>query len=356
MATAVIFAYPRDYPADAIESRVPDPGTARALVRARRPDVLVLLEHRRKRLAKAVAGAVSETIERAENAILMAFCRLAFRHGSWGDDFHAYHNEGHILEILGPRVDRIMDAIGEERLSLRDWFRLSLFAAAHDLRQREAPEFHAGIGSNERASVEETFRILRACGFTPEENPELFSSCELMISGSTFDARPPSPTHEYNPAELAVQSGGAMAHKLEAKLDKHASGWRDDAHVRHALELALIAADLDTANVAEPFPLFMASAERLCVEIQMRSHRDPASPASAEPMLAFLTDGQERYFFDLHRFNSEYGRQVFDAAKRANAEKLVALTARLRAQFALLTPTDGVQVLAAFRALVAEAN
>ena len=352
----MIFAYPREYPADPIESRVPDPGTARALVRARRPDVLVLLEHRRTRLAKAVSEAASETIERAENAILMAFCRLAFRHGSWGDDFHAYHNEGHILEILGPRVDRIMDAIGEQRLSLRDWFRLSLFAAAHDLRQREAPEFHAGIGSNERASVEETFRILRACGFTPEANTELFSSCELMISGSTFDARPPSPEHEYNPAELAAQSGGALAQKLEGKLDKHAPGWRDDVRVRHALELALIAADLDTANVAEPFPLFMASAERLCVERETRSRRDPASSASAEPMLAFLTDGQERYFFDLHRFNSAYGRQVFDAAKRANTDKLVVLTARLRAQFALITPSDGAQVLAAFRALVSESN
>lgn len=353
MATpAVIFAYPREYPADPIESLVPDPGTARALVRARRPDVLTLLEHRRTRLARAVAEAASETIERAENAMLMAFCRLAFRHGSWGDDYHAYHNEGHILEILGPRLDRIMDAIGVETLSLRDWFRLSLFGAAHDLRQREAPEFHAGIGSNERASVEETFRILRACGFTPETNPELFSSLELMISGSTFDARPPSATQEYNPAELVVQSGGALAHKLDAKLDKHAAGWRDDARIRHALELAFIAADLDTANVAEAFPLFMASAERLCLEREMRSHRDVASAASAIPMLGFLTDGQERYFFELHRFNSEYGRQVFDAAKRANAERLTTLTSRLRARFASTAPIDGAQVLAAFRALV----
>jgi hypothetical protein len=355
MATpAVIFAYPREYPADPIESLVPDPGTARALVRARRPDVLVLLRDRRKRLAKAVAVAVSETIERAEDALLMAFCRLALRHGSWGDDFHAYHNEGHILEILGPRIDSIMDAIGEDRLTLRDWFRLSLFAATHDLRQREAPEFHAGIGSNERASVEEAFRIMVACGFTPQTNPELFSSLELMISGSTFDARPPSAANEYNPAELAVQSGGALAHKLDAKLDKHVAGWRDDALIRHALELAFIAADLDTANVAEPFPLFMASAERLCLEREMRSHRDAASAASAMPMLGFLTDGQERYFFELHRFNSEYGRQVFDGAKRANAERLTALTARLRARFASAPPTDGAQVLAAFRALVAE--
>jgi len=351
-----IFSYPREFLADPVEARVPDPPAARALVRTRRPDVLELLAQRRKRLAAAVVGEPSETIERAEDAILMAFCRLAFRHGTWGEDFHAYHNEGHILEILGPRLDRMMDVIGDDRLSLRDWFRLSLFAAAHDLRQREAPEFHAGIGSNERASVEETFRILTACGFTPQTNAELFASCELMISGSTFDARPPSPTHDYNPAELVVQSGGALAQKLDVKLDKHVPGWRDDARVRHALELALIAADLDTANVAEPFPRFMASAERLCLEREMRSRRDPGSPNSAQPMLAFLTDGQERYFFELHRFSSDYGRRIFEASKRANAEKLVAMTRALRAGFSTRAPADGAEVLGAFRSITAQSR
>lgn len=351
----MIFAYPREFPADAVEARVPDPGTARALVTARRPDVLALLEHRRRRLAAVVRDEPGETIERAENAILMAFCRLAFRHGSWGNDFHAYHNESHILEILGPRLDRMMNAVGM-RLGLRDWFRLSLFAAAHDLRQREAPEFAAGIGSNERASVEETFRILRACGFTPESNRELFLSCELMIAGSTFDARPQSATHDYNPAELVVQSGGALAQKLDAKLDKHAPRWREDPRIRHALELALIAADLDTANVAEPFSLFMASAERLCLEREMRNRREPESPAAAKSVLAFLSDGQERYFFELHRFSSEYGRQIFEDAKRENADKLVRVASQLRQRFETTPPASGASVLAAFRELVAQAG
>jgi hypothetical protein len=350
----LIFSYPKEFPADATEARVADPATARALVIARRPDVLALLERRRRRLANAIRSEAIETIERAEDAILMAFCRLAFRHGSWGSDFHAYHNESHILEILGPRLDHMMDAIGPDTLTLRDWFRLSLFAAAHDLRQREAPEFAAGIGSNERASVEETMRILQACGFNREANAELFLSCELMISGSTFDARPASDTHDYNPAELVVQSGGALAQKLDAKLDKHADWWRTDARVQHALELALIAADLDTANVAEPFSLFAASAERLCLEREMRSRRELDSAASAAATLAFLTDGQERYFFKLHRFNSQFGRRVFESAKHANADKLTALTQRLRARFATSPATSGEQVLNAFRRLAAE--
>jgi hypothetical protein len=124
--------------------------------------------------------------------------------------------------------------------------------------------------------------------------------------------------------------------------------------VQHAQRLALIAADLDTANVAEPFALFMASAERLCLEREMRSGRDPGSVAAAEPMLTFLTDGQERYFFELHRFSSDYGRHIFQDAKQANAEKLTALTRQLRERLSNPSrPLDGAAVLAAFHALSA---
>lgn len=351
---AVIFPYPREFPADAFEHRVPDPGTARALVRERRPDVLALLDRRRERFGPLISDQPPELIERAEDAVLMAFCRLAFRHGNWGDDFHAYHNEGHAIEIVGPRIDRLVETIGLQTLTLRDWFLLTLFGAAHDLRQRESPEFAAGIGSNERASVEETFRILLACGFTHEKNPDLFLAIELMISGSTFDARPAPSMREYNTADLVVQSGGALAQKLDTKLDKYAEGWRGDPRIVHALQLALIAADLDTANVAEPFPLFMSSSERLCLEREMRNHRDLASPDAALPILNFLTEGTNRYFFELHRFSSEFGRRTFAGAKAENATKLRTLTADLTARCMQHgPPKSGTVVLDAFREIVA---
>ncbi len=330
---------------------VPDAATARRLMRERCPELLELLAHRRQRFAPLIAAATAPA-ESAEDAVLMAFCRLAYRHGSWGKDFHHYHNERHIFEILGPRLERLIDAIGVPALSLRDWFLLALFAAAHDLRQREVPAFAAGIGSNERASVEETFRILRQCGFTEERNGEVFLAIELMISGSTFDARPPPPALEYNSADMVVQSGGALAQKLDEKLDKHAPDWRTDPRIAHALQLTLIAADLDTANVAEAFPIFMASTERLCLEREMRSHRDPADPSAAQPVLNFLSIGQEHYFFDLHRFSSDYGRQTFAAAKQANVEPMRTLTRELRAR--VPTPRNGTQVLETFRAIVAE--
>jgi hypothetical protein len=347
---AVIFQYPQEFPADEFEHMVPDAATARRLVRERRPDLLELLAQRRKRFATLIAA--SDPVEPAEDAVLIAFCRLAYRHGSWGKDFHHYHNEHHIFEILGPRLERLIDAIGVPSQSLRDWFLLALFAAAHDLRQREVPAFAAGIGSNERASVEETFRILRHCGFTEERNAEVFLAIELMISGSTFDARPAPPGTEYNSAEVIVQSGGALAQKLDEKLDKHAAGWRADLRVAHALQLTLIAADLDTANVAEDFPVFMASTERLCLEREMRSHRDAAGAESAQPMLDFLTTGQEHYFFDLHRFSSDHGRRAFAAAKQANVKPMRAMARELRAR--LPAPRDGTQVLETFRSIVAE--
>ncbi len=348
----MIFDYPTAYPADDCERLVPDGATARRLVRERRPELLDLLAQRRARFASMIAARGDAPVQGAEDAVLMAFCRLAYRHGSWGKDFHHYHNEDHIFEILGARLERLIDAIGIEALSLRDWFLLALFAAAHDLRQREVPRFAAGIGSNERASIEETFRILRAAGFTPERNAEVFLGIELMIAGSTFDARPPLPAREYNTAEIVVQSGGALAQKLDAKLDKHAPGWRDDARIVHALRLALIAADLDTANVAETFPRFMASTERLCLEREMRSHRRPDEAASAQPVLDFLTTGQERYFFDLHRFSSAQGRTAFAAAKEANVAPMRELIRQLRLR--VDTPHSGAEVLQTFRTVVAE--
>ncbi len=350
----MIFSYPREFPADAVEQRVPDAAAARALVKNRRPDVPALIDDRLARFAPEAVMHSGALLERARDAVLIAFCRVAFRHGSWGEDFHPYHNENHVVEILGPRTERLIETVGMKALTPADWFLLALFAAAHDLRQREAPLFEAGIGSNERASVEEVTRILKSCGFTPRSHREIYVGIELMISGSTFDARPPASMLEYNTAELLVQSRGALARKLDKKLDQHASGWRNDARIAHALMLARIAADLDTANVAEPFPESMASALRLCLEREMRSHRDPASTESAQPMLDFLTSGQERYFFELHRFSSDFGRRTFEGGKLDNAEKLKTLTTELRNRIIVQGgPLSGAQVLETFREIVA---
>jgi hypothetical protein len=349
----VILDYPQAFPADAVERQLPSIEDARVLLGGKSDALESMLATSRELFAGLESHVGDETLfDRTADAVRLAYARLALRHGRLGSDFHAYHNEGHILEICAARVPRVIAAQGAERLTLRDACALLLFGAGHDLRQREAPLFAAGIGANERASTEEMLRIVDISGFSPERDADFYVALELMIGGSTFDARSPK-GQTYNAAEL-VQSGGALAAKLDAKLDKHHTGWRDEPLLVRGLRLALIAADLDTANVAEAFEAFAANGENLCREREMLSGRSLDAGESALPALGFLTDGQDRFFFDLHRFHSELGHAAFDAGKAANAPLLKALTVGVRARVALGgPPANGLVVIDAYRATVA---
>lgn len=351
----MIFEFPRAFPPDEVELRVPDAAAARDLVHDRAADFEHTLAQRAAQFrALAVGAADDRLIERTLDAARLGYARLGLRHGRFGHDFHPYHNEGHVLEILDGRIGRLVETLGVAALSLRQWCALVLFAACHDLRQREASEFAAGVGANERASIEETGRLLDACGFSREADVDLHVSLDLMISGSTFDARKPDDSLVYNAAEW-VQSGGALAAKLDQKLDKHRPGWREDPLLVDGQRLALVAADLDTANVAESFTRFAASAASLCAEREMISGRSLDAPESRAPTVEFLTGGQERFFFDLHRFCSEQGLAAFAPMKQENAPKLRDLVARMRERAAdTAAMPDGRRALAEFTA-VAEA-
>lgn len=343
-----------DFPPDASERRLPDVAAARARLGEHAAPLEALCARRRRDWAGLLATPEDAALlARTEDALRLAFARLAVRHGHLGDDLHAYHNEGHILEICGARLDRLQVTHGLALLPLRDWCALLLFGAGHDLRQREAPTWFDGIGANERASLAETWRILDASGFSRTRDADLYAALELMIAGSTFDARPLPGGTAYNAADL-VHSGGALAARLEPILDARRPGWRREPGLVRALLLARIAADLDTANVAEPFGRFAATAEDLCREREMLSGRALGAAESALPVLAFLTDGQERFFFELHRFQSDAGRAAFAAGKHANAQPLKALCAGLRARIAAHGPAqNGDEVIAAYRAVLA---
>ena len=346
----MILDFPRGHPPDEAERRVCDVAAARAWLGEQAAPLQALIERRRAQWQTLAGGADDLLlIERTADALRLACARLALRHGRLGADFHAYHNEGHILEICAGRIDRLVEARGLDALSLRDWCALTLFGGGHDLRQREAPDLVDGVGANERASVEEMQRILDVAGFTREREPDLYVAIELMIAGSTFDARVLPGGLAWNAADL-VHNGGALADQLVHVLDRRRPGWRHDPDIAHAQQLALIAADLDTANVADPFAQFAATAENLCREREMLAGRSLAAGESALPVLAFLTEGQERFFFELHRFQSALGRSAFAAAKEANAGRVRALCDGLRAHVARLgTPATGEDVLAAYR-------
>lgn len=350
----VIIGLAGAFPADAVEQQLPDVASAQRLVDARRPDFAELLGARRERLLGAFGRSLAEPLARTERALALGLARFGLRHGSWGSDYHHYHNENHALEVLDGRLGRLMDQIGLDALAASDWLALSMFATCHDLRQREPIDFRHPIGNNEAASIAETGRILTLAGFEPQRDRKLFLALELMIAGSTFDARP-APVED-NPAEI-VASGGALAPKLAVLLDAERPGWRADADLVGAVELAHVASDLDTANVGEPLVWLAESASRLCQEREMRSGRKLDAAASGPPCVGFLSDGQERYFFDLHRFCSEPGRATFAAAKQANAERVRTMSAQLRARWTPRSaPRNGLEVLAEFSALALSAG
>jgi len=329
----MILRLANSFPADAVERAVPDAPAAEALLRARRPDVLQLLRRRRAGFLAAFKDADPALLDRVERALMLSLARFGMRHGSWGEDFHHYHNENHALEILDGRIGRLIESAGLDALPLADWLALSLFATCHDLRQREVVDFKHPIGNNEAASICETRRILALCGFDSVRDRDLYVALDLMIAGSTFDPRPTPPINEFNTAEV-VASAGALAPKLALHLDQDLPAWRDDAAAVHGVALAQIASDLDTANVGEAFPWLAESASRLCQEREFRSGRRLDDTASAAPCLGFLSDGQERYFFELHRFCSDLGRNAFAPTKDANAPRMREVAQALRQRFA----------------------
>jgi hypothetical protein len=352
----VIIGLSTSFPADAVEGQLPDVASAQRLVSAHRPDFAELLATRRERLLSAFGAALADPIGRTERALTLALARFGTRHGSWGNDYHHYHNENHALEVLDGRLGRLMDQIGLDALPASDWLALSLFGTCHDLRQREAIDFRHPVGNNEAASIAETRRILDLAGFEPERDRALYLALDLMIAGSTFDARPAPSATEFNPAEI-VASGGALAPKLPMLLDGALPAWREDPHFVRGVELAQIASDLDTANVGEPLVWLAESASRLCQEREMRSGRALDSADSGLPCVGFLSDGQERYFFELHRFCSEPGRATFAPTKQANAIHVRQMSERLRARWnGRSTPRNGLEVLGEFSSLAIAAT
>jgi hypothetical protein len=337
----VLFGYESSYLPDASERALPDVAAGRRLLEARRPDIP-------ERLA-AIAGRFGLD-PRALDAAVLGTARLALRHGSLGEDFHAYHNETHVLEVGERRLLRVLDSMGELGPRGEDIGALMMFAACHDLRQREPYDFPGPVGGNEAASSAESFRIMDAAGFDRAADRAQYVAMELMITGSTFDAKPQAQADPQTD-DLPDLAGGALSRGLHLWLDSSVPRWREQADARRGERLARLAADLDTANVGEDFPMLCETALRLCREREMRSGRALDSAASAQPCLGFLGVGQEYYFYELHQFCSREGERVFGPRKASNGPLVRDTTAALHARFAAAPPADGLAVLAAFSEL-----
>lgn len=341
------------YPADATEQRLPDAASAFALIRREQPDLRARLQARHAEWSRRFGPMSDHRTAKVEAALIMGVARLGLRHGRYGDDFHAYHNEGHALDLLLGRIDALYAHPCSATLGHEDWLRLELFAALHDLRQREHGHHAAPVGANETASIAEGLRILDACSLSAPQETPLRDALELMIAGSTFDARPAplssaDPDGNDNSAELAA-GGGALAPRLKQWLLLRHPDLAARQPIVHALRLACLAADLDTANVGESFEGLCLSAVQLAEEREMRAGRRLGSVLSAAPCRDFLLHAQVRYLDELHRFASPEGEALLGTRKRENRLRMQRLVETLRAPgCAFQTAADGRAVIAAF--------
>jgi len=319
------------FAADEVELNIPDAETAERLLAERDPSFLRYCSLRRSLFEKTFGENHDDFLNKAQRALMIAYARFASRHGTWGTDLHHYHNEGHAVEILADRLNYLCERAGADRLNPEDWVLLTLFAAMHDLRQRETPDLEALVGANEKASIEEAHRILNAAGFCAEEDHEFYGDLDMMIAGSTFHVQAKT-NPNISPPE-AASSCGALAPMLVRQMDQDQTGWQDDPKLARRVRLTLIASDLDTANVAEPLIKFAKSAVRLCKEIEFRCQRDVNTDASAKAVRFFLTRGQESYFFELHQFDSELGNEILGPMKEKNAPLIRTLCEHIRSAY-----------------------
>ena len=346
---------------------------AHALLRERRPDLPPVMATVGASFLKFFGSSYAPLLRHTQDALGLSFVRMATRHGSWGDDVHTYHNEEHALELLNGRLARTRLQLGWGGLEAEEWLLLALFSNCHDLRQREKLDYQNSIGANERASIAETHRILRASGFCESEHAEFFDTLAWMIAGSTFDARQESIEHGriHQQTEMGAQlassnspvinkpainkpgvinSGGSLSSSLARELIATNPNYLSNPVLRRRAHLILVSADLDTANVGEPFMALVDSSVRLVREREMRSGRDLSKPDSAQHVMEFLTNGQELYFFKLHRFVSDVGRDVFGLGKTLNSHKLKRLTDQMRLRFpsSVLPQASGDQIILEF--------
>ncbi len=333
----VILGYATQYHADASESALPDATAARRLLEERRPDIIARIE------ARILSVASGKDTAKYLDAALLGTARLGLRHGSFGTDFHHYHNEDHVLDLAERRLGRMIEQCGLDAMPPEDWLALVLFSACHDLRQRETKDASGPVGGNEAASISETFRILDSCGFDRNADRPIFVAMELMIAGSTFDPR----LSEASP-DTTNLTGGALARSLGLWMDGVKPTWREDRDAKRGERLGRMAADIDTANVGEAFNLLGRSALQLAEEQLMRRNVSAEQAESAPQVLNFLSYGQHHYFFDLHRFSSREAERVFGPQKLANSEKVRSTSAALAAYFEKSPATNGRAVMDAF--------
>lgn len=282
------------YPPDSIEKQLSSVEKAWALLNSELPafDSIYSIWH--NWFCETVKDI--EVQEVVSDAVVVAYARMALRNGTLSNKPRCYHSEKHIDDLLY-RMIAISQLTEAGTMTDYGWSLLSLFMCGHDLRQSEVNDELELVGDNEQASFQEMGRILTLVDkyqIVRREHKELL---KLMIHGSTFG--------KGEDTEGNIYQGNLVKYLL-----KNVGYFEDNDK-----ELAYLACDIDTANVAADLKDYAQSSINVYNEIQNISQNSLLAQT-------FFGEMQEQYFFELQDFNSQLGVLAFAHRKYENAPKI----------------------------------
>lgn len=319
------------WPPDRTEQEIPGAAEAEAYLISYLPEVYRVNKECSDHLAQRYGLGIPQLPLVGYEVSVICLARIALRHGSTTSKQFDYHNEIHALDVVrhlqnltryNPNTQEHGD--GLHQLDALSCLCLQLFAMAHDLRQSEPGYADGGVGNNEQASAEEAMRILVSVGLNKQEHPSIFQLLWWMIQGSTFFTKSIDFSSPY-------KMPGALAPVIA---DQVASGGDvEPFSAAQAADLILLAADIDTANVAQSIEQYAEQSLRMCRESHRSKDLTKLDQLSSHSILDFLTSGQERYFFELQRFYSRLANNAFGPSKQQTGEHLKLLIGWLRSRY-----------------------
>ena len=279
------------FPADVIEEKISNYDQALSLLDKQLPQYKEKFDnwqnwHQSITSDKQIQEIVSQVL-------IISYARMALRNGSLSPNPRSYHNEQHIDDLLG-RLMHISKLPESNSMPDYGWSLLSLFMSSHDLRQSESTDNDDIIGHNEQASYQELLRLIITIDKNKVLRPEHKELLKLMIHGSTFG--------EGRDVAGNIYQGNLVKYILEK------IAYFDDIDK----EIAYLACDIDTANVAAHLKDYAQSSIDVYNEIQTISTEEISAQF-------FFGEQQEQYFFELQQFNSSLGSIAFAKNKSNNA-------------------------------------
>ncbi|HFC29910.1 MAG TPA: hypothetical protein ENJ44_02580 [Oceanospirillales bacterium] len=290
------------FPSDCIEHQISTAHEAWQLLNTDLPQFKAVYNIWQNWYEATVTDAKIKTI--VNDVVVIAYARMALRNGTLSKNPRHYHSEKHIDDLL-LRLVAVSQFPKAKNIPEYGWSLLSIFMACHDLRQSEDDKHFDIIGNNEKASYKEALRIISAIDKEKllfQEHKELL---KLMIYGSTFGEGKDNLGNIYQ---------GNLVEYLVGLIN-----YFEDVD----LEIAYLACDIDTANVAASLKDYANSSINVYQEIQEISN----SKISA---YNFFGEQQEKYFFNLQQFNSKLGKQAFLQLKAENEPKIKAICEKIK--------------------------